>query len=197
MPTLVPSQIVRYIDTTLSDLENATPSQGFVALNPATCGALNALLRLIEELPNYLLPSDPIEYAELVQNQESIRFAMKQAENYDFRAYGPLRLTQAGRDKRNQVQIIRAALVGCPERGSTPSQQRVAVHQRRKLQKCIADGPGSGPVRSHPRGMESSNRARGFPSRSTASLGNPAESADSECLFGCGCRRHFAEEDVG
>jgi hypothetical protein len=115
MPTVVPSQILMYIDTTLSDLVNATPSQGSVPLQPSTCGALNALLRLIEQLPNHLLPSDPNLYAAFIQNQESIRFAVKQAENHNFRAYGPLRLEQHGPDKRNQVQIIRAALFGCPD----------------------------------------------------------------------------------
>lgn len=114
MPTVVPSQLVLYIDTTLAHLVNARPSQA-LSLEPSTCGALNALLRLIEELPNYLLPSDPSEYAEFIQNQESIRFAMKQAENFEFRAYGTLPLAQAGSDKRNQVQIIRAALIGCPD----------------------------------------------------------------------------------
>lgn len=104
-----------YIDTTLSDLVNATPSGGFVPLKESTCGSLYALLKLLEQLPNYLLPSDPNLYAAFVQNQESIRFAIKQAENHNFRGDGPLPLTQHGPDKRNQVQIIRAALAGCPD----------------------------------------------------------------------------------
>lgn len=70
---------------------------------------------LLGQLPNHLLPSDPNLYAAFIQNQESIRFAMKQAENHDFFAYGPLRLTQHGPDKRNPIQIIRAALFGCPD----------------------------------------------------------------------------------
>jgi hypothetical protein len=80
-----------------------------------TCGALNALLRLIDQLPNSLIPSDPSVYADFIQSQESIRFAIKMAESHNYAAYGPSRLTPDGGDKPNQVQTIRNALASCPD----------------------------------------------------------------------------------
>ena len=101
MPTVVPSQIVQFIDTTLSYFK-APSAQTGIQLHPSTCGGLNALLRLIEQLPNSLLPSDPSTYAQFILSQESIRFAIKKAENQDSRsasALGPPVLTPDGGGK--------------------------------------------------------------------------------------------------
>lgn len=117
MPTVTPHQIVQFIDTTLSYFKTPSAQTG-IQLHPSTCGALNALLRLIEHLPNALLPSDPSTYAQFILSQESIRFAIKKAENQDSRsasAHGPPVLTPDGGGKPYQVQIIRDALAACPD----------------------------------------------------------------------------------
>jgi hypothetical protein len=116
MPAVVPTQIVQFIDTTLHYF-NQPSSQG-IQLSPSTCGALNALLRLIEQLPNSLLPSDPDTYAQFILSQESIRFAVKKAQRQD--SLGESRLGTPclrpdGGGKPFQVQIIRAALAACPD----------------------------------------------------------------------------------
>ncbi len=116
MPVVVPSQIVQFIDRTLGYFKTSPP-QG-IQLHPSICGALNGLLRLIEQLPNSLLPDDPGTYAEFIQSQESIRFAVKRAEVQSVLSdmqSGPPYLVPDGGGKPSQVQIIRAALAACPD----------------------------------------------------------------------------------
>ncbi len=89
-----------------------------VQLHPSTCGALNALLRLIEQLPNSLIPRDANDYADFVLSQESIRFAIRRAENQEAKAealVGPPSINPDGGGKPSQVQIIRDALKKCPD----------------------------------------------------------------------------------
>ena len=116
MPTVVPSQIVQFIDAALPYFKGTVP-QG-IQLHPSACGALNALLALIGQLPNSLLPSDPKTFSEFVQSQESIRFAVKKARGQtslsDMQS-GPPWLQADGGGKPTQVQIIRDALAACPD----------------------------------------------------------------------------------
>lgn len=115
MSVVVPSQVVQYIDTSVSIFIPPPPKR--LELVPPVCGALNALLRLIEKLPNYLLPSGPRAYAQFVQSQESIRFAVDKARTQDaqtdFRMGVPS--LAADRDGKHHVEIIRDALAACPD----------------------------------------------------------------------------------
>lgn len=110
MPNVVPSQIVLFIDAALP---YCIGSPTGVKLHPSVCGALNALLRLIDELPNQLLPSEPKAYAELIQNVESIRFEITRAQTQDAKQntlMGPPTMQKPG-----QVKIVRDVLDACPD----------------------------------------------------------------------------------
>jgi hypothetical protein len=115
MPTVVPSQIVEFIDATMSEFMAAS-SQG-IQMNPGNCGVMNALLRLIEQLPNALVPLDSQIYAQFVLSQESIRFAVEKAQNQD--VHQDLHLLHSlmpdGNHGKTQVRIIREALAACPD----------------------------------------------------------------------------------
>jgi hypothetical protein len=74
MPTVVPSQIVQYIDQVFTE-------GGSIWLHPAQCGALNALVSLIRQLPSGLLPSDAAAYAQLIRCIETIGFSVRSAES--------------------------------------------------------------------------------------------------------------------
>jgi hypothetical protein len=106
LPSVVPSQIVEYIDATFPYFNTPTP-QG-VGISPSICAALSALLRLIEELPNALLPSDPQTYSEFIRSQEHIRYVIQKAQ---CQTATPLLTPDTG--KPSQVQIIRNALHSC------------------------------------------------------------------------------------
>jgi hypothetical protein len=115
VPTVVPSQIVRFIDASLGVF---IAGQQSTALHPSVCGALNALIRLIEELPNSLLPCEPEAYSHLIRSMESIRFAVERAGSQESRSYatsGPPQLQPDGGGQPSQVSIIRDVLAGCPD----------------------------------------------------------------------------------
>ncbi len=112
MPTVVPSQILTFIDAELRWSKN--PEREGVQLAPPVCGTLNALLRLIDHLPSSLLPSDPETYAAMIQSQESVRYQILQAQNLSPHSNFPY-LYPDGGGKRSQVQIIRDALASCPD----------------------------------------------------------------------------------
>ena len=115
MPTVVPSQIVQFIDTTMIDLMVAS-AEG-IQVSPRTCGTLNALLRLIEQLPNALGPRDPRAYAQFVLSQESIRVAVRKAQIQNVHQDLQMLpwLTPDGDGRKTQVQVIRDALSTCPD----------------------------------------------------------------------------------
>lgn len=116
MSRVVPSQIVAYVDSSLAYFLGSAPRG--VTLHPSICGALNGLLRLIEQLPNSLLPSEPKEYADFVQSQESIRFAVAKALGQSALSdmqTGPPQLHPDAGGKPSQVQVIRDALAACPD----------------------------------------------------------------------------------
>jgi hypothetical protein len=115
MPIVVPSQIVKFIDSTMSGFV-VVSGQG-IQMNPRACGALNALLRLIEQLPNALLPRDPQTYAQFLLGQESIRLAIEKAQNQDIHRDMQMlhSLMPDGDGSKTQVQIIREALAECPD----------------------------------------------------------------------------------
>ena len=113
MAAVVPSQIVAFIDGALSYVQADTRA---LELYPSTCAALNALLRLIEELPSSLLPADGNAYAELVQSVESIRFGVETARSQGVHStYGFYKLQPDGAAKPSQVRIIREILSHCPD----------------------------------------------------------------------------------
>jgi hypothetical protein len=116
MPTVVPSQIVQYIDKTFSEDEKRGSKP--IDLSPARSGALMALLTLTEHIPNALLPSDPEAYAQLVRSLEQIRFSLKRAESQDFRSEaiaGPPDVRPSAPGQPNPVGFIRAAFAQCPD----------------------------------------------------------------------------------
>lgn len=93
MANSIPSQVVQYIDNRLSDF--FVNNRSSLPLIPNTVGRLSALLRLLDQLPNALLPRDPAEYAELIENQERIRYDVGRALNQESRAvytHGPPQL---------------------------------------------------------------------------------------------------------
>jgi hypothetical protein len=105
LSTVVPSQIVEFIDTMLLYFLGEPRS---IKLSPPICGALRGLLRLIDQLPGALYPSKPQTYGRFIQSQESIRFTLQLAENQEAYAMAP----QLAAD---EVQIIRDALATCPD----------------------------------------------------------------------------------
>jgi hypothetical protein len=88
-----------------------------IQMNPRACGTLNALLRLIEQLPNALLPRAPDTYAQFLLSQESIRFAVEKAQNQD--VHRDLQMLHSlmpdGDGRKTQVRVIRDALADCPD----------------------------------------------------------------------------------
>jgi len=80
LPTVVPSQIVDYID---HNLGFCLPPRSSFQLSPHACGTLTALVSLIDQLPSSLLPADPRSYATVVQNAATIRFMIRRAESQD------------------------------------------------------------------------------------------------------------------
>jgi hypothetical protein len=87
VPSVVPSQIVKYIDTALAFCLGSPPRA--IGLSQPICGTVNGLVRLVEEMPNVLLPNDPQVYAEFIQSLEYVRFAVKNAENHNFYSQPP------------------------------------------------------------------------------------------------------------
>jgi len=81
LPTVVPSQIVDYIDRNLSFC--LPPKSQVVQLSPNACGALSALVHLIDQLPSFLFPADPQSYAVVVQATATVRFVIRRAESQD------------------------------------------------------------------------------------------------------------------
>lgn len=115
MPVVVPSQIVSFIDNAMVDFLVA-PTQG-IYLEPRRCGALNALLHLVDDLPAALLPREPAAYTQFVQSLESIRFNVNRAQAQDqLRSLqSGLLMVPDGDGRQGQVRIIRDALSACPD----------------------------------------------------------------------------------
>jgi hypothetical protein len=109
MPSIVPSQVVRFIDAKLSECIRDSPEAGRIELHPSVCGALNALLKLIEQLSNSLLPNDPTVYADFTLSAEYIRFSVMKAQGHDPARGGPVRF------EGTRVRVIRDALAACPD----------------------------------------------------------------------------------
>jgi hypothetical protein len=108
MSTVVPSQVVEFIDAALS-FRTGLPRD--VRLDASVCGAVNALLRLIDELPNPLLPREANTYAHFILSVESIRVEVRTQETRDYKAaIGPPQFTQI-----SHLQRIRDALATCPD----------------------------------------------------------------------------------
>ena len=124
MPALVPSQVVKFIVKNFSstDLNGTKP----MSVSPDRAGSLNALIKLVDEIPSVLLPSDPLLYAELVQCIEAIRFAVKKAELRDDQSnfqFGEVVLQPSAKGEPNPVECIRRALEQCPDQ-ITPADSR-------------------------------------------------------------------------
>jgi len=135
MPTVVPSQIVQYIDKTFSEDEKRGAKP--IVLSPPGSGSLNALLTLVDHVPNSLLPSDPEIYAVMIRSLEEIRFSVKRAESQDFRSAavsGPpdLRPYTPG---QSPVGVIRAAFASCPDE-ITPRESQEFVFIRDPEIRC-------------------------------------------------------------
>jgi hypothetical protein len=116
MPTVVPSQIVQYIDKTFSDDEIGGSKA--IILSPTRSAALSALLALVGQVPNALLPSEPELYARLIQSVEEIRLSARRAESQDpqsYFAHGPINLRPSPPDQASAVGVIRTALASCPD----------------------------------------------------------------------------------
>jgi hypothetical protein len=116
MPTVVPSQIVQYIDKTFSD-DEISGSKAII-LSPARSAALSALLALVEQVPNILLPSEPEAYARMIQSVEEIRRSARKAESQDpqsYFAHGPINLLPSAPEEPSAVGVIRTALASCPD----------------------------------------------------------------------------------
>jgi hypothetical protein len=117
MPTVVPSLIVQYIDKAFSEDEK-TGSRPIV-LSPARLGALNALLALVREVPEVLLPSEPEQYARMIQSREEIRLSVRKAESQDQQMhsapYGPIDMRPSAPGQPSAVGLIRAILATCPD----------------------------------------------------------------------------------
>ncbi len=116
MPKVVPSQIVEFIDSTLPEF--LSPTNRSFQMHPSVCGALNALLRLLEQLPDLLLPRDADTYALLLRSEESLRYALRRAQEQDHQSntiVGPPILRPDGNGEKSQVQIIHEILLTCPD----------------------------------------------------------------------------------
>ena len=121
MSSVVPSQVVKYIDAAFSSKQLNGSQQ--IDLTPEQVGALNALIKLVSEIPSLLLPSDPVSYAEMVQSIEAIRFTVRRAESQNPPGIGPWSLPVPTKGKPTAVGIIRQALVQCPDE-VTPAQSQ-------------------------------------------------------------------------
>lgn len=117
MPTVVPSQIVEYIDQVFT-------KGGSIWLDSTRCGALNALVALVRQLPNGLLPSDAAAYAQLVRCVETIGFSVRSAESQDQRSRSnPPLLPPDPVHKGGLLAVIRDVLAACPD-DIVPQQNR-------------------------------------------------------------------------
>ena len=116
MPTVVPSVIAKYIDKNFSGDEKS--GSRAIELQPATTAALSALLALTERVPNALLPSDPEQFAGMIQSLELIRLGVSKARSQDTQAefnYGWVKLPPPAPGRPSAVGVIRAALASCPD----------------------------------------------------------------------------------
>jgi hypothetical protein len=116
MPTVVPSVIVQYIDKNFPGDEKSGSRP--IELQPATAAALSALLALTERVPDVLLPSDPEQYARMIQSLEEIQLAVSKARSQDTQAgfnYGWVKLRPSAPGRPGAVGVIRAALASCPD----------------------------------------------------------------------------------
>lgn len=116
MPTVLPSQIVQYVDKTFTTSE--IDGSMAIRLDPSRCGALNALVKLVDQIHNVLLPSDPDQYSQLVRSVEEIRFSVSQAESQNKLSMGQtgyFELRPSSPKKPNPVGIIRRAFELCPD----------------------------------------------------------------------------------
>jgi len=161
MPAVVPSQIVEFISTAVSCYIIADNNNG-IALYPPACGALTALLRLIDQLPSALLPSDPETYAQFIGSQEAIRFAVSKAQNHHGND-AALWLFPDFDGEPSHVEIIRDALVGCPDEVPPRQSKELPFIQDPVFRGPPADRLEYDSFRSHPRGVEGGHCTGGFP----------------------------------
>ena len=118
MPAIVPSQIVSFIDAELNYIsrEPGFQNQRLLLSTVPVCGALRALIYLIEGIPAGLLPVDPSDFGELTSSMESIRYAVAKAERQDTRdaaVNGFVELQPGVRSRWNPVIVIRQVLERC------------------------------------------------------------------------------------
>ena len=111
---MLPSQIVQFIQNEFSAGELA----GSIQLYPQVCGRLNALIRLIDGLPNAVLPSDAAQFCQFLKSLESIRVAVKMAELQTDRSatgIGPPSLRPDGGGQSSPVFVVQQILAKCPD----------------------------------------------------------------------------------
>ena len=112
---MLPSQIVQFIDVQLRGIENQAKH---IQLNPSVCGGLNALVWLVDGIPEALLPSDPSALSKLVRSCESIRFAVNKAASHTLETdnrFGYSDLTPDGGGMPSPVRVIQQVLAACPD----------------------------------------------------------------------------------
>lgn len=116
MPNVTPSQVVKFIETRLQDCLLTPPKM--IELSPHVCGALSTLLRITDQLPNPLLPTDPQLYVQFLESQESIRVGVAMAQNQNSFSRPPI-LPFVPRG--DPVMVIRDVLAVCTD--EAPPQQ--------------------------------------------------------------------------
>lgn len=116
MPRVVPSQIVAMIDQQFPHI-----GQPSLPVGHLTVGTLNAIVRMIDEIPAELLTISGADYANLVCGAEAINNSIA-----FWRQAGHGQISQPGVSGKNALALIREALVKCPDQMPAPSTTELA-----------------------------------------------------------------------
>lgn len=169
MPAIVPSQICSFIDTEFKYIpREITPQSQILSLSSSTiCGSLRALISLVQQLPNSLLPTDPSDFGDLISSMETIRYTVAMAERksaIDISRSGDVKLVPGVRPGGlNPVLVIRQVLERCPdESAATASKDFLFVKEPTVRTELLADFGGREPARSgdNYRGHSGNGRCR-------------------------------------
>jgi hypothetical protein len=110
MPRVVPSDVVAALDRMFPEM--AGNPTAFPNVGAEQVPSINAVVRLVEAVPEGLISLDPSRYAELLASTAYIR-AMP---DMFMATRGPIALPLRLRNfDRNPIAMIRAAMVACPD----------------------------------------------------------------------------------
>jgi hypothetical protein len=136
MPRVVPSRVVRFIT---GNAIRPSPN-GFVRMQNAKPGVLRSVLVLLDQIPDELLTMDDETYASFITAKEFIEEILETWTSNRTAGQGCFNFELSA--SHNPLEIIRTALVNCPDQSPAPATSELKFITDADLQRSLRNDIG-------------------------------------------------------